>query len=236
MTISVVIPAYNEEKYLATCLESLKQYGGDVAEILVVNNGSSDKTAAVAGQFSGVRVVDEVVKGTSNARQRGFLETKGDIIAYLDADTRMPAHWLEKIKASFEADQRLVAVSGPYVYDGLSPFYNLVIWLSWVLPSVPVYWCTGYMIWGGNFALRRDALAAIGGFNTDITFYGDEAALGRQLSKVGKVRFDLSLIMYSSPRRLLKEGVFTTGVRYGLNMLSQIIFKKTASLGYTEIR
>ncbi len=236
MNISIVIPAYNEEKYLATCLASIAEHGTKATEIIVVDNNSTDKTARVARQFAGVRVVQELSKGASSARQRGFVEATGDLIAYLDADTRMPAHWIEKVQSCFEADRRLVSVSGPYIYDGLSPFYNFLIWLTWVLPSVPVYWCTGYMIWGGNFVVKREALAAIGGFNTGIAFYGDEADVGRRLSKIGKVRFDISLIMYSSPRRLLQEGVCATGARYGLNLLSQIFFKKTITPGYTEIR
>jgi glycosyltransferase involved in cell wall biosynthesis len=236
MDISIVIPAYNEEKYLAVCLKSVIESGAKVSEIIVVDNNSTDQTAAVARQFDGVRVVHEAVKGASSARHRGYLEATGDLIAYLDADTRMPAYWIERVQSRFDADKRLVSISGPYVYDELSSFTNFLIWLSWVLPSVPVYWCTGYMIWGGNVALRREALVAIGGFNTSIAFYGDEADLGRRLSRVGKVRFDLSLIMYSSPRRLLKEGVCVTGARYGLNLLSQIFFNKTIISGYTEVR
>ncbi|HUD02471.1 MAG TPA: glycosyltransferase family A protein [Candidatus Paceibacterota bacterium] len=236
MNLSIVIPAYNEERYISACLESIVQNGGDMAEIIVVDNNSTDTTAEVARQFPNVRVVRELVKGTSSARQRGFVESTGDIIAFVDADTRMPEGWVAKVCAAFEKDPKLVSISGPYIYDELSVLTNFLFRVLWIWPSVPVYWCTGYMIWGGNFALRREALAAIGGFNTNIVFYGDEVDLGKRLSKVGKVRFNLSLYMYSSPRRLLKEGILATCTRYGVNMFSQILLQKTITHGYTEIR
>ena len=236
MNLSIVIPAYNEEKYIATCLESIVQNGNDVAEIIVVDNNSTDRTAAVAGRFPKVRVVREPIKGTSSARQRGFVESTGELVAFVDADSRMPQGWVQNVRATFGKDSKLVCLSGPYVYDELSPLTNFLFKILWIWPSVPVYWLTGYMIWGGNFALRRDALAAIGGFNTGIVFYGDEADLGRRLSKVGKVRFSTSLIMYSSPRRFRKEGIVAVPLRYGLNMFSQIFLRKTINHGYTEIR
>jgi glycosyltransferase involved in cell wall biosynthesis len=236
MNLSIVIPAYNEEKYISACLESIAEHGAEVTEIIVVDNNSTDATAEVAGRFPKVRVVRELVKGTSSARQRGFLESTGDIVAFVDADTRMPEGWVAKVRAAFEKDEKLVSLSGPYIYDELSVLTNFLFRVLWIWPSVPVYWCTGYMIWGGNFALRRDALAAVGGFNTNIVFYGDEADLGRRLSKVGKVRFAVSLHMYSSPRRLRKEGIVATCTRYGTNMFSQIFLRKTINHGYTEIR
>jgi glycosyltransferase involved in cell wall biosynthesis len=246
MNLSIVIPAYNEEKYIVACLESIVQNGNEVAEIIVVDNNSTDATATVAARFAGaspvdglrprVRVVREPIKGTSSARQRGFLESKSELVAFVDADTRMPEGWVVKVRAAFKKDPELVSISGPYVYDELSPLTNFLFKMLWIWPSVPVYWSTGYMIWGGNFALRREALAAAGGFNTGIVFYGDEADLGRRLSKVGKVRFSTSLIMYSSPRRFLKEGIFATCTRYGVNMFSQIFLRKTINHGYTEVR
>ena len=95
--ISLIIPAHNEEKYIADCLEHvIKNSNGKFFEIIVVNNVSSDKTEEIALKFPGVRVVHEHNKGLTHARQRGYIEAKGDILAYIDADTRMPKKTLRR--------------------------------------------------------------------------------------------------------------------------------------------
>ena len=75
MTISVIIPAYNEEKYIVSCLHSiLGNAPENLKEIFVINNASTDKTAELAEKFPQVRVVNEPNKGLTKARQRGLQE------------------------------------------------------------------------------------------------------------------------------------------------------------------
>ena len=71
LTMSLIIPAYNEEKYILLCLEYALKYGdGYFHEIVVVDNASTDNTRRVAEQYPGIRVVSEYKKGTSPARNR----------------------------------------------------------------------------------------------------------------------------------------------------------------------
>jgi glycosyltransferase involved in cell wall biosynthesis len=109
--ISVVVPAYNEEAYIEACLESLLQQEVMPDEIIVVDNNSTDGTAALARKFP-VRVITEKEQGMIPARNRGFNEAQYEIIAQTDADTILPTDWLKKIKENF-ADKKVVAVSGP---------------------------------------------------------------------------------------------------------------------------
>lgn len=117
--VSVVIPAYNEEKYLPACLRAVgQQEDAPPYEIIVVDNASTDGTACIAGQF-GVRVATEPHKGGARARQAGFEAACGEIIASTDADTCVTPDWLARIAAHFRDDPALGAVYGPvYWYDG----------------------------------------------------------------------------------------------------------------------
>ncbi len=91
-TLSVIIPAWNEEKYIGRAIASLKRAAavyererGGVAEIIVVDNNSSDRTADVARQH-GARVVFEPVNNIGKARNAGARTARGKYIAFCDAD------------------------------------------------------------------------------------------------------------------------------------------------------
>ena len=79
------------------------------------------------------------------------------------------------------------------------------------------------MLQGGNFILRREALEKIGGFDTSIEFYGEDSDIGKRVGQVGKIKWTFKLPIYSSGRRLLEEGIVTTGLHYTINFFG-IIF------------
>lgn len=127
MTVSVVIPCFNEERYISDCLSHLLSQTVKPSEIIVVNNNSTDRTAEIAKNM-GAKVVNESTQGITAARNRGFDYAAGDIIARCDADTLMPSDWIEKIMKCFE-DKTIDALTGPIiVYDFLtpSPMYSLI--------------------------------------------------------------------------------------------------------------
>ena len=181
MTLSFVVPAYNEERYLPDCLRSIlnETAGRHDVEIIVVNNASTDRTREVALTFPGVRVVDEPRKGLPHARQAGFLASSGRLIANVDSDSRLPVGWVRQVLESFDADASLVSLSGPLVYYDLTPRENLLVkvfyttaWMTYVLNRYVLR--VGSMVQGGNFVVTRDALERIGGFNLALTFYGED--------------------------------------------------------------
>lgn len=237
MKISIVIPAHNEEKYIADCLASIAQYRtADIIEVVVVDNASTDATATVAVKFSGVTVVRENQKGVSHARQRGFEIATGDFVAYVDADTRLTKEWFKIVPAEFSAHSDLVCLSGPHHFYDLSRRQNFFIWIYWNLFVLPLSWFTGRLISGGNFIVRRSALLTIGGFDTKIKFYGDDTNLARRLHSVGRVRWCCRLIVETSGRRLRSEGILKMFVVYSANFFSEIFFKKQVTGQYKDHR
>jgi glycosyltransferase involved in cell wall biosynthesis len=246
--LSFVIPAYNEELYLPACLESILAQTrdlGDQVEIIVVNNASSDRTREVALSYPGVRVVDETRKGLPWARQAGFAASRGELIANVDSDSRLTPGWVKQVLdtfAEFEGKGKsLVALSGPVIYYDLTSSQQVSVQLFYLLAFV-LYALNRYvlragsMVQGGNFVLRRDALASIGGFNTSIAFYGEDTDIARRLNRVGKVVFTFKLKMFSSARRLKKEGMLTIGMRYTMNYLWTTFRKKPFTEEYIDIR
>jgi glycosyltransferase involved in cell wall biosynthesis len=244
MRLSFVIPAYNEETYLAACLESILEQArgmGDPVEIVVVNNASSDRTREVALGFPGVQVVDEPRKGLTYARQAGFEASTGELIANVDADSRLTPGWVERVLATFAETPKLVALSGPLIYYDLTPWQRVTVRLFYAAAFL-VYAINRYvlragsMVQGGNFVLRREALEAIGGFNTAISFYGEDTDIARRMLKVGKVKFTFDLRMFSSARRLKHEGMATIAVRYTINYFWTTFRKRPFTEEYIDIR
>ncbi|MGP8260493.1 MAG: glycosyltransferase family 2 protein [Acidobacteriaceae bacterium] len=244
MRLSFVIPAYNEEAYLPACLDSvLAQTNelGDSVEIIVVNNASSDRTREVALGYPGVRVVDEPQKGLTFARQAGFAASTGELIANVDSDSRLTAGWVQTVLKEFAAEPKLVSLSGPFIYYDMSPsqrfsvhIFYLIAFLVYVLNRYILR--AGSMVQGGNFVLRRTALEQIGGFNTAISFYGEDTDIARRMNEVGEAKFTFDLKMYSSARRLKKEGTLRIAWRYTINYFWTIFGKTPYTAEYTDIR
>src|SRR4029453_16100346 len=157
----------------------------------VINNASNDRTAAVAS-IPGIRVVDEPRKGLVVARETGRRVSTGDVLVYVDADCRAPREWIGPVGEEFEGPHPPVAVTGPYrfydwdvigrvlvrMYDySLAPLTHLLAQYVFGL---------GAVLYGGNFAVRRTALEAIGGFDTSIEFHGEDTNVGRGVGGGGR--------------------------------------------------
>ncbi len=238
-TISLIIPAHNEENYIEQCLEScLRHYPETFHEIIVVDNASTDRTAEIAATYPGVRVVREDRKGTCFARQRGFMESKGDLLAYVDADSQMPDLWPSTLIREFEEQPDLICLSGPYSYrrGELSRLQHALARFFWYGVAPVTASLVGFAVTGGNFVVRREALHAIGGFDTSIAFYGDDTNLARRLHDVGKVKFCRSFHVYSSARRMRSDGFAKMGAIYALNYVSEALFHRPVTKTYRDVR
>jgi glycosyltransferase involved in cell wall biosynthesis len=252
MRLSFVVPAYNEEAYLPACLESIleqtRALPAGTTEIIVVNNASSDRTREVALSYPGVIVVDEPRKGLTFARQAGFAASSGSLIANVDSDSRLTPNWVAQVLNTFdEADARdghhkpLAALSGPILYYDLSSLdrlfvhaFYLIGWATYVMNRYILR--IGSMVQGGNFVTSRQALEDIGGFNLAISFYGEDTDIACRLNTVGEVRFTFDLKMFSSARRLKKEGMLTMAGRYSINYFWTTFFKRPFTNTHIDIR
>ncbi len=244
MKTSFIIPAYNEEKYIEGCLESIYALEGlEDFEVIVVDNASTDDTAkVVTTKFLQVRLVRETQKGPTWARKRGFEESTGEILVYLDADARLPKDYYKKTRVRYESDPNLVGLSGPYrFYDigrggKLFEIFTNQFPYSFVQFIANTVFKRGSLFFGGGFSLRATALRKIGGFNTEIKFYGDDMDLGKRLCKIGKVRFLDTMFVYNSARRFKGEGFLSAGILYAVNLLWTLFFGKPLTSQYKDIR
>ena len=242
--VSFVVPAYNEEALIASCLAAIRAEIARTrcrAEIIVVNNASTDATRQIASSTPGVKVVDEPQRGLVQARRAGCAASDGELIANIDADTILPEGWLSTALAEFSRRPDLVALSGPVNHYDLDRWARLV--------AAGFYRCayivhlltrfvlrTGSVMLGGNCIISKRALEAAGGFNLEFRFWGEDAELARRLSKVGVVRFTLALSALSSGRRLAGEGLFRVLSRYSANYLWTLLFKQPFSSTWLDIR
>jgi len=202
MNVSIVIPVYNEAERLGACLAAIDAQTIRPYEVIVVDNNSSDGTAAVATQFPFVRLLQERRQGVVHARTTGFDAAGGDIIARIDADTLLPPDWSAQM-LQIMADTQLAAVSGaPHYYDFAIPA---------LADRIDHYWrqrladklAADNFLYGANMAIRRSAwltvrreLCAVAGLHEDFD-------LAIHLQAHGfRVVYDASLIASVSSRRI----------------------------------
>lgn len=154
--ISIIIPAYNEERYLARCLNSVALQVVQPFEVLVIDNNSTDQTVKIAERYPFARVVREQKQGRVYARNAGFEAARGDIFARIDADAVLPEHWIAHITAYFEKAGAMDTAwtGGPLFYNVRFPhivsgIYDLMAFgFNWLLIGHPT-------LWGSNMALPK---------------------------------------------------------------------------------
>ncbi|MEK7196076.1 MAG: glycosyltransferase [Nitrospirota bacterium] len=113
--VSVVIPAYNAEKTIAACLDSLmkQDYSGDY-EVLVVDDGSADSTPDIVSGYERVRLIKQANAGPAAARNKGAAAAKGEIILFTDSDCVPEGNWITEMVSPFKDNRDVVGVKGRY--------------------------------------------------------------------------------------------------------------------------
>jgi len=217
--LSFLIPARNEQNYIGDCIKSiLSENISTPYEIIVIDNASSDDTSRTAKQHN-VRVVLEKKVGLSFARQRGFLESKGNLLVYIDADTRLQSGIIEKICRSFEMNHSLVALSPSWTYydvgSNLNAFLGMYQDFVWsVMHTVRSLFKKSDFLTGYMMVIRKSTLEKVGGIDHDYPFYGEDIAISQKLHKYGVIFFDKQIKVKTSSRRYKRLGVFKTSWRY----------------------
>jgi glycosyltransferase involved in cell wall biosynthesis len=161
--ISVLIGVYDGEPYIGEAIESVLAQDYAPIELIVVDDGSTDGSAAVAGSFPGVRVVRQENGGNGAARNRAVEEASGELYAFLDADDRFTPRKLSLQKAALDADPRLDMVFGR-VREFLSPELDEETRARLRPPAAePMPWTAPNLM-----LIRRDSFHRVGGFATDV--------------------------------------------------------------------
>lgn len=233
--ISVVVSAFNEEKYLPLCLESLNKqtYPRDRFNVTVVDNNSTDKTSQIAREF-GAEVILEKRQGNTFALKRGMDEAKGDIIAGTDADSQAAPGWLSIIEKTF-IDQDVVAVTGSIcLEDAKSRLLGMSMELLYKITMHISAFIGKPNLSGFNFAVRKDAYLKVGGVNTLFTMSPD-VDLGIRLNKIGKVKVVNDLRVTTSFRRWENE-FLPTLFNYAKGHIYAAWFRKPPPVKQTVIR
>ncbi len=156
LTLSLVIPVYNEQHHLRACLESVKNQTLLPDEVIVVDNNSTDASVEIAKGYPFVTIIKEPRQGRSHARSAGFDAAKGDILGRIDADSLLAPDWVARIKTDFAA-QDIAGVTG-LGRTNIFPWVESVYVVFW---SRIYYWCAHSLfryitMWGANMAIKRD--------------------------------------------------------------------------------
>jgi glycosyltransferase involved in cell wall biosynthesis len=197
-SISIVIPAYNEETRLGPSLDKIRRYlstsGWEFSEVLVVNDGSTDRTSEVAAS-SGVRVLENPGnRGKGYTVRHGMLEAKGEWILYTDADLSAPIEELETLwsatgKANADAaigsravDRSLIGVHQPWTREMMGRFFNLVMRLITGLPFRDTQ--CGFKLFSARTAQDVFSRQQLEGFGFDVEILFIARRLGRKVLEV----------------------------------------------------
>ena len=205
MKISVVVPAYNEDKHIAACLRSLVNQTEKPDQIIVVDNNSTDKTAKIVKKFPEVILLHENRQGTIFARNTGFNAVIGDIIARTDADTEVPRDWIKKIKENFEKNNNVIAISGPARFYGTPSTVPVSYYPSTIFYKSFKRFMKHDGIFGPNMAIRKSAWEKVKEeLCTDGKIVHEDLDISIHIAKLGTILFDTKLVVNSSARRWKK--------------------------------
>lgn len=159
-TLDVIIPCYNEELEIGGCLDALLAQEAEINCILVVDNNSTDKTQSIIKryerQYPGkVKYVFEGSQGVIPARDRGFLESQSDVMARIDADTRVAKTWARSLRNFYSQNPGAVAGTGSTEFYDL-PARKATRFLAWLFMDVGNKVSGGSVhLYGANMSIRR---------------------------------------------------------------------------------
>ncbi len=187
---SVVVCTRNGASTLRQCLTALRQQSHPNYEVLVIDDGSTDDTAAIAKSFDFARYHHQDHAGLSVARNLGMRLASGEIIAYTDDDCIPDEDWLHHLALAFD-DPQWVAVGGPNIPPAPRSSTEIVVAAA---PGAPAHVLLNDTeaehLPGCNLAIRKPALEAIGGFRKVFTTAGDDVDVCWRLQATGgKLRF-----------------------------------------------
>jgi len=199
MKISVVIPVYNEEKYIETCLKAIVDQTVPADEIIIVDNNCTDNTITIAKKFP-VKIIKERRQGMIQARNRGFDAAKFGLISRTDADSIIPKDWLQKIRKNFR-EEEIDALTGPIIFYDL-PFKSDLPAVSFL--KLMKFVQRGSTLIGPNMALTKKIWRKVRNkvCLDDKKVHEDiDLALNILLAK-GRIKYDYSLVVKISGRRI----------------------------------
>jgi GT2 family glycosyltransferase len=236
--VSVVVCAYNAESTMDGCLSSLQALRYPAYEVVVVDDGSTDRTGGIAERYEGVHVIHQENKGLSAARNVGIAASTGEIIAFTDSDCVVDPDWLHYLVASF-LSSGLPAVGGPNLPP---PEDSLVASCVAAAPGGPLQVLLNdeeaEHIPGCNMAFRREVLEEIGGFDPIFRAAGDDVDICWRLQQRGyRIGWSPAAMVWHFRRNTVKAYV---GQQRGYGKAEALLYfrhpDRFNALGYSRWR
>src|SRR4051812_14119994 len=207
--ISVVVCTYNNEDTLGDCFDGLQALEYPDYEVIVVNDGSTDRTDEITREY-GFKLISTENRGLSNARNSGLQAATGEIVAYIDADACPDPYWLAHLAVAFQKGTH-VGIGGPNIPP---PGGGETAQCVANAPGGPIHVLLSdemaEHIPGCNMAFRKWSLEAIGGFDPQFRIAGDDVDICWRLQERGwTVGFSAGAVVWhhrrSSVRNYLKQ-------------------------------
>ena len=252
--LSFIICTYNREKYIYECLSRLAKNTEQKGwEIVLVNNNSTDNTAAECERFvkdykpTNYRYVVETKQGLSFARNRGIAEAKGEWLVFLDDDAMVETDYIANLQKHLSEHPEAGAFGGqiePFFEDGEPEWYS-----KWSMgfvsaidrgDKVHVFPDNKFPI-GANMGIKREVIEKVGLFNTELGRTGNNLLAGEEKDLFNRIREAGYEILYFPNigvkhcipgRRTTRE--FVERLANGVGVSERIRTKKIGSCAYTK--
>jgi len=219
--ISVVVPTFNEEKYVEKLLISLswqtiprRDY-----EIIIVDGGSTDRTLDICRKYVD-KIVMQETPTVGGARNDGVKKAEADLVFTTDADCIVTPNLLERVIHDFNNNPDVVMVYGVVTPIERNFKNNFLIELNNVFVKI-LYRLKIYMSVGANIAFRKRHFIVMRGFPA--VGAGDDYGLQFRMRKIGRIMFDGGLRVYFSMRRYEKYGFSRSFYEWFYNVFSELL-------------
>lgn len=196
MKLSIIIPAYNEERLITSCLESIdaaisaSHASGFSTEVIVVDNNSTDRTAELAKR-AGASVCFEPINQIARARNAGAAIATGEWFIFIDADSLISAELFSDILSVIDGG-KAAGCGSTMQMQGVPHWARFTLWL-WSCVSIMCRWAAGSL-----FVCRADAFRDTGGFN-EAFYVAEEIDLSRRIKKWARPRGMKFVILRTNP-------------------------------------
>lgn len=206
--LSIIIPTFNEEKYLPRLLESIRDQSYNDYEIIISDNFSKDRTREIARSF-GCKIVDGGLPG--KARNNGARASNGDLLLFLDADVFMNNKDFLKLLLYKHKKKKFVMASGFILPDNKYFLDHLLMFLGNIFNFLFQKIYRG--VQGPYMFVEKKYYDKVNGFDEEI-FLGEDVDFSYRVSKIGKLSFLISPSLKISMRRFHQEGRLKLSWKY----------------------
>ncbi|MFE5408471.1 glycosyltransferase family A protein [Microbacterium sp. NPDC056569] len=218
-SVTVVVPVRDDAALLRRCLEALRLQTWHPDEVIVVDDGSVDASAAVAAEL-GATVARQPPRGIATAGAAGYDMAKGELIARLDADSLPPHDWLERLLAPFDRDPSVAAVAGDawFVDAAGKPRPRAAAAYLGAYRAVLLPTLGHTPLFGSNMAMRRDAWSQVAAeVHRDDDLLHDDLDLSFHLGRTHRIRRARGAAVGISARPLRLDAALLLRIRRGFH-------------------